>query len=128
MSKIIALALMVFWLAGCAPSVQMVDFHQKALSLSLGMNKSDVTHILGAPKRTEVIEESERWIYWNKVRSGNTYIDNEQLATDRLTVTFINGAVSDWGQDILSDDNQDSSNIMIQASKEIPADASTENK
>jgi len=83
--------------------------------LSLGMSKNDVMQVMGAPRRTDVNEERERWIYWNKALYGYTIVDNEQLATDRLTVTFVNGKVTKWGQQTLTDDILESSQKTAQA-------------
>lgn len=77
--------------------------------LSLGMNKNDVMQIMGSPRRTDVNQERERWIYWNKALYGYTIIDNEQLANDRLVITFVNGKVTKWGQQTLTDDIMESS-------------------
>lgn len=59
--------------------------------------------------------ERERWIYWNKALYGYTIIDNEQLANDRLVITFVNGKVTKWGQQTLTDDIMESSQKSAQA-------------
>ena len=93
-------------LSGCA---NKVDYNQRSMLLSLGMNKNSVMEIMGPPKRTDVNSERERWIYWSDVMYGFTVINNEQLATDRLTVTFVNGKVTKWGQQTFTDDMMESS-------------------
>lgn len=96
-------------ITACAPSELKIDYNQKSMLLSLGMTKNDVMQIMGAPRRTDVNAERERWIYWNKTRYAYTIVDNEQLANDRLVVTFVNGKVTKWGQQTLTDDLMESS-------------------
>lgn len=91
-------------MSACAPKIQNTDYNQRPILLSLGMGKNDVMQIMRAPRRMDVNAERERWIYWNKALYGYTVVDNEQLATDRLTVTFVNGIVTKWGQQTLTDD------------------------
>ncbi|MGH4841549.1 outer membrane protein assembly factor BamE domain-containing protein, partial [Klebsiella pneumoniae] len=102
-------------ITACAPTVQKVDYNQRSMLLSLGMNKNDVMQIMGSPRRTDVNQERERWIYWNKALYGYTIIDNEQLANDRLVITFVNGKVTKWGQQTLTDDIMESSQKSAQA-------------
>ncbi|MEQ0252575.1 outer membrane protein assembly factor BamE [Klebsiella pasteurii] len=102
-------------ITGCAPTVQKIDYNQKSMLLSLGMSKNDVMQIMGSPRRTDVNPERERWIYWNKSLYGYTIIDNEQLANDRLVVTFVSGKVAKWGQQTLADDVMESSQKTAQA-------------
>lgn len=102
-------------ISACAPTVQKVDYNQRSMLLSLGMNKNDVMDIMGSPRRTDVNQERERWIYWNKSLYGYTIIDNEQLANDRLVITFVNGKVTKWGQQTLTDDIMESSQKSAQA-------------
>lgn len=101
-------------ITACAPTVEKVDYNKKSMLLSLGMGKNDVMQIMGAPRRTDVNQERERWIYWNKVLYGYSVVDNEQLATDRLTVTFVNGKVTKWGQQTLTDDMLESTQKAAQ--------------
>ncbi|MBK0032752.1 outer membrane protein assembly factor BamE [Erwinia sp. S43] len=101
MKKLIGIILGCILLVGCA---NKIDYNQKSMSLALGMSKPQVSSILGQPRRTDVNEERERWIYWNPVMVGFTPVDNEQLAGDRLVVTFVDGKVSRWGQQTLADD------------------------
>ncbi|MCK7562529.1 outer membrane protein assembly factor BamE domain-containing protein [Citrobacter koseri] len=108
----------------CAPKVDTIDYNQRSLKLSLGMSKSDVMQVMGQPRRTDVNQERERWIYWNKALYGYTIVDNEQLATDRLTVTFVDGKVTKWGQQTLTDDILESTQKTAQAY----ADAAKETK
>ena len=105
----------VLAITGCAPKVQKIDYNQKSMLLSLGMSKNDVMQIMGSPRRTDVNSERERWIYWNKTLYGYTIIDNEQLANDRLVVTFVSGKVAKWGQQTLTDDVMESSQKTAQA-------------
>lgn len=102
-------------ITACAPSFQKVDYNQKSMLLSLGMSKNDVMQIMGSPRRTDVNQERERWIYWNKSLYGYTIIDNEQLANDRLVITFVNGKVTKWGQQTMADDILESSQKTAQA-------------
>ncbi len=117
----VLLALSVVTITACVPKVQTVDYNQKSMLLSLGMSKNDVMQVMGSPRRTDVNSERERWIYWNKAIYGYTIVDNEQLATDRLTVTFVNGKVTKWGQQTLADDvmesTQKSANAYAEALK-----------
>ena len=101
-------------ITACAPSEQKIDYNQKSMLLSLGMTKNDVMQIMGAPRRTDVNAEREPWIYWNKTRYAYTIVDNEQLANDRLVVTFVNGKVTKWGQQTLTDDLMESSQKTAQ--------------
>lgn len=90
---------------GC---VTQTDYNQKSMVLAIGMDKGTVIQILGTPRRTDVNPERERWIYWNKSLLGLTVIDSEQLAQDRLVVTFVNGKLEKWGQQTITDDIVDS--------------------
>lgn len=100
---------------GCMPKVDNIDYNQRSLQLSLGMSKSDVMQVMGAPRRTDVNQERERWVYWNKIAYGYAIVDNEQMATDRLTVTFVSGKVTKWGQQSLTDDIMESTQKTAQA-------------
>lgn len=100
-------------LSGC---VNRVDYNQKSLDLSLGMTKQSVQSIMGQPRRTDVNQERERWIYWNPVMVGFTPVDNEQLAQDRLVVTFVDGKVIKWGKQTLADDIMDNTQKIYQQS------------
>lgn len=102
-------------MSACAPKIQNTDYNQRSMLLSLGMGKNDVMQIMGTPRRTDVNAERERWIYWNKALYGYTVVDNEQLATDRLTVTFVNGKVTKWGQQTLTDDMVEATQKTAQA-------------
>ncbi|MFP1783144.1 outer membrane protein assembly factor BamE domain-containing protein [Lonsdalea quercina] len=99
----------------CAPTIQTTDYNQKSMLLSLGMTKNDVMQVMGAPRRTDVNESRERWIYWNKVVYGFSVVDNEQIASNRLVVTFVGGKVSKWGQQTMTDDIMESSQKSAQA-------------
>ncbi|ASR91438.1 hypothetical protein AFA_08585 [Alcaligenes faecalis] len=59
---------------------------------------------MGEPRRTDVNEDRERWIFWNPAIIGFTPIDNETLAQDRLVVTFVEGKVTRWGNQTYIDD------------------------
>lgn len=99
----------------CVLKNNTIDYNQRSLQLSLGMSKSDVMQVMGQPRRTDVNQERDRWIYWNKALYGYTIVDNEQLATDRITVTFVNGRVTKWGQQTLTDDIMESTQKTAQA-------------
>ncbi|MDX6915638.1 outer membrane protein assembly factor BamE [Pectobacterium carotovorum] len=123
MKKLLSAVLIVvsmLIITACAPTVQTVDYNQKSMLLSLGMSKNDVMQILGTPRRTDVNQERERWIYWNKSRYGYTIIDNENVATDRLVVTFIGGKVTKWGQQTLADDITENTQKIYQQVRENP--------
>lgn len=121
MKKIISMAalFLVMLIAGCAPN--RVDYNKQSINLALGMSKPQVSQIMGMPKRTDVNTERERWIYWNPVLVGFTPIDNEQLANDRLVVTFVDGKVTRWGQQTIVDDamemSQKTTEGIIKATK-----------
>lgn len=80
------------------------------------MSKPEVSEILGSPRRTDVNEDRERWVYWNKVLIGFTPIDNESLAQDRLVVTFKDGKVTRWGKQTIADDITEASQKTIESS------------
>lgn len=101
-------------LAGCAGN--RIDYNRQSMSLSLGMSKADVQAVLGVPRRTDVNESRERWIFWNPVRYGLTPIDNESLAQDRLVVTFEQGKVARWGNQTLADDMAEASRKTMESS------------
>lgn len=105
-------SIFILMLSGCA---NKIDYNKSSLNLALGMSKSQVQGVMGAPRRTDVNPDRERWIYWNPVIVGLTPIDNEQLSQDRLVVTFINNKVTKWGQQTLSDDILESSQKTTQA-------------
>jgi len=108
----IVVALLI--VAGCASS--RVDYNRQSMSLSLGMSKADVQAVMGAPRRTDVNQDRERWIYWNPVVMGFTPVDNEQLAQDRLVVTFEEGKVARWGNQTLTDDMMEASQKSMESS------------
>jgi outer membrane protein assembly factor BamE (lipoprotein component of BamABCDE complex) len=109
---LIAAALLVA--AGCASN--RVDYNRQSMSLSLGMPKADVRAVMGVPRRTDVTQDRERWIYWNPVIMGFTPVDNEQLAQDRLVVTFKDGEVARWGNQTLTDDMLEASQKSMESS------------
>ncbi len=100
--------------AGCATN--QIDYNSSSRLLGLGMSKPEVTAILGNPRRSDVNEDRERWIYWNKVLIGFTPIDNENLAQDRLVVTFKDGKVTRWGKQTIADDVTEASQKSIESS------------
>ncbi|MFP1868685.1 outer membrane protein assembly factor BamE [Lonsdalea quercina] len=108
----------------CAPTIKTTDYNQKSMLLSLGMTKNDVMQVMGAPRRTDVNESRERWIYWNKVVYGFSVVDNEQIASNRLVVTFVDGKVKKWGQQTMTDDIMESS----QKSAQVYAEAIKKSK
>lgn len=119
MKKIMILFFTIITLlaSGCA---NKIDYNQRSLRLSLGMDKPEVQSIMGNPRRTDVNSDRERWIYWNPTMVGFTLIDNEQLAQDRLVVTFVNGKVTKWGQQTIADDISESTQKMYQQARENP--------
>jgi outer membrane protein assembly factor BamE (lipoprotein component of BamABCDE complex) len=96
-------------LLGCAT---VPSLGEKSTSLKVGMTKSEVTQVLGAPKTTSVKQlddgVQEKWSYWTKTVIGFTVFDDPNLAGSghRLTVTFKNDVLQSWG------DQLDMSNIM----------------
>lgn len=116
MRKILIFAAMLI-IAGCANN--RIDYNRQSMNLSLGMSKADVQATMGLPRRTDVNEDRERWIYWNPVVMGFTPVDNEQLAQDRLVVTFENGKVARWGNQTLTADMMEASQKTIEASYKV---------
>lgn len=107
----------LFTLSGCA---NKIDYNRASLNLAIGMSKSDVQGVMGAPRRTDVNTDRERWIYWNPVMVGFTPIDNEQLAQDRLVVTFVDNKVTKWGKQTIADDITENTQKMYQQARENP--------
>lgn len=96
--KYLLTLIFAFILTGCATTP---NYAQQASGLSLDMTKSEVLEIMGPARKNsarkvdgKVVEE---WAYWSPSRYGLTVIDNETLAGDRVTVVFIDGTVSEWG-------------------------------
>ncbi len=116
MRKILIVAALLI-IAGCANN--RIDYNRQSMNLSLGMSKADVQATMGIPRRTDVNEDRERWIYWNPVVMGLTPVDNEQLAQDRLVVTFENGKVARWGNQTLTADMMEASQKTIEASYKV---------
>ncbi len=116
MRKILIVAALLI-IAGCANN--RIDYNRQSMNLSLGMSKADVQATMGLPRRTDVNEERERWIYWNPVIMGLTPVDNEQLAQDRLVVTFEKGKVARWGNQTLTADMMEASQKTIEASYKV---------
>lgn len=122
MKRIIISLLSLFLIAGCATN--RVDYNKSSLQLGIGMTKPEVLSIMGEPRRSDVTEDRERWIYWNKVMMGYLLMDNESLAQDRLVVTFRDGKVSRWGNQTLTDDIMEASQKTIDASHKAAQEAS----
>lgn len=116
MKRIVLMAglLLAGVLSGCAGN--HTNYNRASMDLSLGMGKPEVLTLLGEPRRTDVNESRERWIYWNPVLVGFTPIDNENLAQDRLVVTFEDGEVTKWGQQTITDDMMEASQSVIESS------------
>lgn len=89
-------------LASCAAN--RPAYNQLTSSLSLGMGKQQAKMIMGAPRRTDVNADRERWIYWNPTMIGFTLLDNENLADDRVVITFREGEIVSWGNQTYADD------------------------
>ena len=102
MKKIVTL-LFVLALTACAST--SINYAQEASKINLGMNKADILAILGAPKKTSMRKSGdvivEQLSYWSKTVVGFTTLDNEALATDRVTVILEDGKVIEYG-DFLS--------------------------
>lgn len=114
MRILIVLFASLFLLSGCAGN--RIDYNKQSINLSLGMNKAGVQSVLGSPRRTDVSQDRERWIYWSPSVIGLTPVDNEQLAQDRLVVTFESGKVTRWGNQTFADDIMDASQKTIESS------------
>ncbi|MCZ7839712.1 outer membrane protein assembly factor BamE [Leclercia adecarboxylata] len=99
-------------LSGCA---NKIDYNRASLNLAIGMSKTEVQSLMGAPRRTDVNTDRERWIYWNPVMVGFTPIDNEQLAQDRLVVTFVENKVTKWGKQTIADDMSENTQKIYQS-------------
>lgn len=113
MFRYLSLLLSSILLAGCASKI---DYNSSSLRLKIGMEKEEVASVMGAPRRTDVNQDRERWIYWNPVYYGFTLVDNENLAQDRLVVTFKDGKVDRWGKQTISDDVMEASQKTIESS------------
>ncbi|HIQ53959.1 MAG TPA: outer membrane protein assembly factor BamE [Pseudomonas pachastrellae] len=111
MYRFLFLVFTALLLAGCAGN--RIDYNRSSLDLAIGMTKAEVQSIMGDPRRTDVNAERERWIYWNPTVYGFTPVDNEQLAQDRLVVTFEGGKVSRWGKQTLADDIMENSRQLM---------------
>lgn len=115
--KWLCVFVLCFLISGCA---NKIDYNKASLNLSLGMTKAEVQQIMGPPRRTDVNSERERWIYWNPVLIGFTPIDNEQLAQDRLVVTFVNNKVTKWGKQTIADDINENTQKIYQSAFQKP--------
>ncbi len=116
MRRILFFVFSALLMVGCASN--KVDYNRASLNLRIGMDKTEVQGVMGAPRRTDVNENRERWIFWNPVRIGFTPMDNEHLAQDRLVVTFKDGKVSRWGNQTIADDMMEMNQKIIDSSYE----------
>lgn len=114
MRRFFAMIFTIFLIAGCASN--QIDYNRSSLDLEIGMSKMDVQGLMGPPRRTDVNEDRERWIFWSPVVIGFTPMDNEHLAQDRLVVTFRGGKVVRWTNQTLSDDMLEASERMLESS------------
>lgn len=106
--------LMAFVMAGCATA----SLGQKSSQLSVGMTKSQVQTLFGAPRRTAVsIDGQETWYYW-RVGVLTPLPDMEMFASseNRLGITFRDGKVVSWGDQY---DWQQSSREIMRTSVEM---------
>lgn len=85
-------------LAGCAAAPSYSD---KALGLEMGMTKQEVVSLFGPPKKTSARTEDgeliERYSWWAPKRIGFSAVDNEMISTDRISVKFVDGKITEWG-------------------------------
>ena len=84
MKKLLFAALIGFsalTISACAPTVQKVDYNQRSMLLSLGMNKNDVMDIMGSPRRTDV---SAGFIGISLSMATQSLITNNWLTIDWL--------------------------------------------
>lgn len=117
MRKLLVAFVACLMMAGCAGN--RIDYNRQSINLALGMSKTDVQGIMGMPRRTDVNEDRERWIFWNPVMVGFTPMDNESLAQDRLVVTFKEGKVARWGNQTLAEDITEASQKSMESSMKI---------
>ncbi|GAA3721273.1 hypothetical protein GCM10022421_32330 [Oceanisphaera sediminis] len=109
--QLITLAASAWLLAGCAGN--QINYNQASSYLELGMKKQQVRQAIGDPRRTDVNQDRERWVYWNPVMIGFVRMDNEVMASDRLVVTFKDNVVTQWGnQTFQADAMEMNSKIM----------------
>nr|WP_288454574.1 cell envelope protein SmpA [uncultured Pseudomonas sp.] len=117
MRKLLVTFVACLMMVGCAGN--RIDYNRQSINLALGMSKADVQGIMGMPRRTDVNEDRERWIFWNPVMVGFTPMDNESLAQDRLVVTFKEGKVARWGNQTLAEDITEASQKSMESSMKI---------
>jgi major membrane immunogen (membrane-anchored lipoprotein) len=108
-------------LAGCATT----NYANKAMSINMGMSKAQVVALMGPPKKSSArkIPEGlvERYSWWSPKVIGFTPIDNEMLASDRVSVVFENGKVVEWGDKYDFADSIDKSReIQAEMIKSLP--------
>jgi|SRR5690554_3928043 len=123
---IIITVLSTLLLAGCAGN--RINYNSASTLLEIGMNKAQVQAHLGAPKRAEVNEERERWVYWSPTMYGFNSVDNEALAADRLVITFREGLVSKWGNQTMHDDAMEMSTKIMEKAYSQPVKVEIEQK
>ncbi|MEX5450919.1 outer membrane protein assembly factor BamE domain-containing protein [Stutzerimonas stutzeri] len=122
MRRILIIAALLI-IAGCANN--RIDYNRESMNLALGMSKGDVHAALGQPRRTDVNKDRERWIYWNPVMIGLTPVDNEQLAQDRLVVTFEGGKVARWSNQALTADMIEASQKTMESAYKVMQQSSS---
>ena len=125
MKKQFILVLLVLFFVGCATT--KINFGIQSTLLEIGMSKDEVKGILGSPKTTSVRSTQdgivEKWSYWNKTMVGYVVFDDPNMAGsgNRLTVTFNNGVVQSWGDQLdYSNMLEQNAQIMQDAMKNIP--------
>lgn len=117
MKKILLVFICSLMFAGCA---QKINYGQSSLKLDLGMTKQEVMSILGAPRRTDVNGERERWYYWNSTQVGLASVDNEMLSSDKISVTFKDGKLTKWGAQNYMDDVIETQKKLLESTMNKP--------
>lgn len=111
------------FLVGCATTT----LGEKSSMLRVGMNKDEVVEIFGSPKTTSVYTSGddiiEKWSFWKKKMVGYVTFDDPYLAgsSNRLTITFKNGVVQSWGDQLdYSNMMQETTKVMQETMKNMP--------
>ena len=116
--QLITLAATAWLLAGCAGN--QINYNQASSYLELGMSKQQVRQAIGDPRRTDVNQDRERWVYWNPVMVGFVRMDNEVMASDRLVVTFKDEVVTQWGNQTFQADAMEMNAKMMEGAYSQP--------
>jgi len=95
--RLFFIAAIITFLSACTTT----NYAQQASGLSLDMNKAEVLQVMGPANKNAVRKSDdqvmEEWSYWTPKRIGLTVINSALLADDNVTVFFVDGRVSEWG-------------------------------